>query len=226
MANEVRESIVLKDEKRGQRFIFPVNPPRIQVVDGRSFNEVPIINLGVALLAGEVNPQEITFESFFPRQYDPSYCNYVQLETPEDTIDRLLFWLGRSNNVQQAPTPLRVTVTGTQFSQLMVITEFSHSYEGGEPDAVYFGITLRQWRQQRVRVEEVATASSTGTTAARQEPPLAGTTYTVVRGDTLWAIAKRFYGSGSKWSTIYESNRGVIGSNPNLIKPGQVLVIP
>jgi nucleoid-associated protein YgaU len=33
-------------------------------------------------------------------------------------------------------------------------------------------------------------------------------------------------GNGNQWKTIYEANRAVIGSNPDLIKPGQVLTIP
>ncbi len=224
-----RESIVLNDVKRGQRFMFPVNPPLIAIRDGRQFNEVPIVGLGVALLAGPVNPQEISFDSFLPRDYDESFCNYVNLDKPEDTIERLLFWMGRTaQNIQRAASPLRVTVTGTQFSQIMVITDLQHSFVGGEPDAVYFSISLRQWRRQRVRVEESGDETSTAPapTDERPEPPLTGETYTVVKGDTLWAIAKRFYGDGSKWPTIYEANKEVIGANPNLILPGQVLVIP
>ncbi len=220
-----RERIVLLDEKRNQRFEFPVNPKRIQIGDSRTFNEVPIVNLGVALLAGSMAPQEISFESFLPRNFDSSFVNYANLEVPEDIVDRILFWMGRATNqIQRAVTPLRVTITGTQFSQLMVITDFQHSYEGGEPDAIYFGITFRQWRRQRIRVEEEDDASGEGDD--RQEPPLGGENYTVVRGDTLWKIAKRFYGSGSKWKTIYNANREVIGPNPNLIFPKQVLVIP
>jgi len=49
--------------------------------------------------------------------------------------------------------------------------------------------------------------------------------YTVVSGDTLWGIASRFYGSGLQWQRIYQANRGVIGSNPNLIYVGERLRI-
>lgn len=49
--------------------------------------------------------------------------------------------------------------------------------------------------------------------------------YTVVPGDNLSRIAQRFYGNAN-WRAIYNANRGVIGGNPNLIRPGQVLVIP
>ena len=54
-------------------------------------------------------------------------------------------------------------------------------------------------------------------------PPPAPRTYTVVSGDTLWAIAERFYGDGSKYQAIANAS-GI--SNPDLIHPGQVLTIP
>jgi nucleoid-associated protein YgaU len=43
---------------------------------------------------------------------------------------------------------------------------------------------------------------------------------------SLWGIAEHEYGSGQQWQKIYNANKSIIGSNPNLIKPGQVLVIP
>lgn len=47
-------------------------------------------------------------------------------------------------------------------------------------------------------------------------------TYTVKSGDTLSGIANKY---GTTWQNIYNNNRDIIGSNPNLIKPGQVLKI-
>lgn len=48
------------------------------------------------------------------------------------------------------------------------------------------------------------------------------TTYTVKNGDNLSKIAQKY---NTTWQTIYNNNREVIGSNPNLIKAGQVLKI-
>lgn len=48
-------------------------------------------------------------------------------------------------------------------------------------------------------------------------------TYTVEGGDSLWAIAERFYGDGNRYGDIASAN-GI--SNPDLIHPGQVLTIP
>lgn len=58
---------------------------------------------------------------------------------------------------------------------------------------------------------------------AAPEPEPAVRTYTVESGDSLWAIAERFYGDGSKYQAIADAS-GV--PNPDLIQPGQVLTIP
>jgi nucleoid-associated protein YgaU len=47
--------------------------------------------------------------------------------------------------------------------------------------------------------------------------------YVVQSGDSLSKIASLY---GTTWDAIYQSNRTTIGSNPNLIRPGQRLYIP
>lgn len=54
-------------------------------------------------------------------------------------------------------------------------------------------------------------------------PPVQQRTYVVVKGDSLSKIASKY---GTTWQKIYEANRSVVGSNPNLIYPGQKLLIP
>ena len=49
--------------------------------------------------------------------------------------------------------------------------------------------------------------------------------YTVVKGDTLSAIAKNQYGNANAYMTIFEANKPML-SNPDKIYPGQVLRIP
>ena len=49
--------------------------------------------------------------------------------------------------------------------------------------------------------------------------------YTVVRGDTLSAIAKKEYGNANAYMKIFEANKPML-SNPDKIYPGQMLRIP
>ena len=48
--------------------------------------------------------------------------------------------------------------------------------------------------------------------------------YVIEKGDTLWGVAKKFLGNGSKYNKIFEDNREVI-KDPDLIYPGQKIRI-
>ncbi len=49
-------------------------------------------------------------------------------------------------------------------------------------------------------------------------------TYVIQRGDTLWRLAARYYGTGRFWTRIYQDNQAIL-RNPNLLRVGQVLTI-
>jgi nucleoid-associated protein YgaU len=49
--------------------------------------------------------------------------------------------------------------------------------------------------------------------------------HTVVKGDTLWAIAEKTLGKGARYPEIFEANRPMLG-DPDSIYPGQMLRIP
>ena len=49
--------------------------------------------------------------------------------------------------------------------------------------------------------------------------------YAVKKGDNLSSIAKSKYGKESQWTKIYDANKDKV-KNPNLIYPGQKLIIP
>ncbi|MBI3887683.1 LysM peptidoglycan-binding domain-containing protein [Candidatus Microgenomates bacterium] len=61
------------------------------------------------------------------------------------------------------------------------------------------------------------------TVVAAQPNRIDGTSYTVVRGDSLWDIAVRAYGDGFRWTEIARVNKL---ANPNIIHAGNVFVLP
>jgi nucleoid-associated protein YgaU len=78
--------------------------------------------------------------------------------------------------------------------------------------------TIPSWRDDVVA--DIKVTGGGGGAAAT-----AGRTYTVKAGDTLSAIAKQHLGDANKYMKIYEANRDQL-SDPDKIKPGQVLNIP
>lgn len=50
-----------------------------------------------------------------------------------------------------------------------------------------------------------------------------GCTHVVEGGDTLWDLAERYLGSGSRFDELHRENEGLLGQDPNLVQPGQTL---
>ena len=83
-----------------------------------------------------------------------------------------------------------------------------------------------------MRVDQVG---ADGKTIARIELPFLratpvgdlpdGTVAFVQPGNSLWRLARQTYGSGLRYTEIYEANKDQI-RDPDLIYPGQVFVLP
>jgi uncharacterized membrane protein YtjA (UPF0391 family) len=82
-----------------------------------------------------------------------------------------------------------------------------------------------------------APAVAPGTLAARQlrtdNPEVGGAEVTVRAGDSLWSLAASRLGPlasdvdiAAEWPRLYQANRSVVGDNPDLLHPGQVLRLP
>jgi nucleoid-associated protein YgaU len=77
-----------------------------------------------------------------------------------------------------------------------------------------------------------ATAKKTAKKAAKRAPKVVidrsvpGSTYTVVKGDSLSRIAKKKYKDGNLWQIIYRENQILLKSKANRLVPGMKLVIP
>ncbi len=80
---------------------------------------------------------------------------------------------------------------------------------------------------QKLTIPDVSPKQPTSTkeslSTVETQNAISGTTYTVVKGDSLWKIAVRAYGDGYKWVSIARANK--LG-NPNLIHSGNVLTLP
>lgn len=200
---------------------FPVLPEKIQVDAKGDHQTHSVIGVGEVLVLGGSGLQTITFESHFPASEAPYVTGTVQ-----NPIDCVSFM----ETAQASKLPLTLQLSGgaLEISQTVGVDTFAYWEQGGDVGDIYFSLTLRQWRLHQAKTltiqDDVGVEESTNT---RTEPEVeANVYYTVVKGDCLWNIAKAHYGDASRWTEIYQANVTVIGSNPNLIYPGQELLLP
>lgn len=111
------------------------------------------------------------------------------------------------------------------------------SFDTGHPNTITGGCSFSMTIQE-IRVAKsayVPQPTSSRAPAVTKKPTQNGTQqvqsntakkyHTVKKGDTLWAIAKAYYGDGSQFNKIYEANKSTM-SNPNVLRVGQSLLIP
>jgi LysM repeat protein len=86
--------------------------------------------------------------------------------------------------------------------------------------------TVPDWQKEVVGDIRVKAGAAPSAPAAPRAPATAAeTTYTVKAGDTLSGIAKQFLGNANDYMEIFNANRDQL-TDPDKIKPGQVLRIP
>ncbi len=101
-------------------------------------------------------------------------------------------------------------------------------FDGASSTVTVSGVAPDQATKEKIllccgNVAGVAKVDDRMTVAQAAEP--ASRFHTVVRGDTLSAIAKTYYGNANQYPKIFEANRPML-THPDKIYPGQVLRIP
>lgn len=122
-----------------------------------------------------------------------------------------------------------VKYIGNNILSNALITSFNTSH----PNTIYGGcaftmdITEVRIAKAPLVVKKTTSSkkkSSTQQVKSKSTKKTTSKKYKVKKGDTLWAIAKRYYGSGAKYPKIVKANK--IIKNPNVIQIGWQLTIP
>ena len=80
---------------------------------------------------------------------------------------------------------------------------------------------------QKIKMPAGGTASAKEASAPAGGAASSSTnTYTVQKGDTLVAIARKFYGGDSDWKRILDANSSVLKGDAAALRPGMKLTIP
>lgn len=214
--------------------LLPVTPEKIQIKINNSNKTVTLINEGEINILKKAKLTDIEFEAEIPQVIQP-YAVYKSGFKGAGYFFDIFEELKTSGKpfqfivCRRSPAGKKLLNTNIKVS----MEDYKITEDAGNGFDFKVKFKMKQWRDYGTKTINIQISASRPRASAEPQretsnspATAASQTYTVVKGDCLWKIAKRFYGNGSKYTVIYEANRGVIGGNPNLIYPGQVLTIP
>lgn len=219
---------------------FPITPSELSIKVGSNNKVVTLINEGDINILKSPSLIEVSFEARFPMRKYPYSRNYSDFKNYHDKFKELKEDKKSFRFIVARTTPNGKRTWDTNL--LMALEEYELMESTDEGDDVIISFKLKQFKEYGVKTVKIVSVKPK-TTSTSTKPrntdnkTKSSKTYTVKSGDCLWNIAKKFYGSGAKWKTIYNANKSAIeadakkhgkksSSNGHWIWPGLKLTIP
>lgn len=217
--------IVIQEVESGDIVRLPMAPDKITVKDATRFLSYDIMTTGEYKIPLGEELTRYSWSGMLPgmSRATARYVNPLAWLPPVYFESKFAAWKSKG-------TKLKLVVVGVPILQTVYLEDYTLDYSGGMGDVEY-SVSFCIAKEIVVGTED-NTADQTEAAAGAPVTTTAPTvtenakTYTVKSGDSLWKIAQNVLGDGSRWREIYDMNKGVIGSNPDLIYAGQVYNLP
>ena len=203
---------IFKGSAPDTEIVLPVTPKGFEITDGINIELVNVHTIGDVIIGGYGTLCTIKVDCIFPAQKYP--FSAAVLIRPYEYVETL-------KKLCDAGRVLRFIVSDTPVNVPVLIKDIKYGEKDGTGD-VYATITLREYR----KIEAVQTQKQERTqneTREESSPPTMSHSYVVVRGDTMWAISRRFYGEPRLCYPLAAFNNI---PNANILHVGQILNIP
>lgn len=212
--------------------LYPIAPSKVQIKQGNNNKTINLINEGEVNILKTPGLKEISFDLLLPNIQYPfaSYPNGFQ--KAEYYVNLLQALKGNGTKFQFILS--RMQGGSHLFSTNLTVTmeDVSFTDDAKEGFDIKASVKLKEWRNYGTKTLKIVSQSGnkevagvvTGERTASANAPQTGQNYTVQKGDSLWKIAKHFYGNGAEYTKIASANPSI--SNPDKIYPGQTLKIP
>lgn len=219
---------------------LPVTPESLEIKIKNKNKTVDLINEGEINLLKTPGLSEVSFSFLLPQN---NYHFADDLQSVEVYMDKL-------ENLKTEQKSFQFIVYREAYGKVLFETNMKVSLEdytisesADDNTDLRVSVNLKQyrdWGTKTIKVKRKSGASTkkaTKKSTSTKSKKSSSSTYTVKKGDCLWNIAKRFYGSGTQWKKIYNANKSVIektarkygrksSSNGHYIYPNMKLTIP
>lgn len=201
---------------------IPVLPEKLSIRSSTKVDKVSVLSLGEVARIGDLGLRTVKWSSYFPSE--------------SEAIDVIKFLQANRNEKK----PIRLILTGfdLDINGLFAIDAIDYEERAGEVGDIYYSISLVEWKNYAPRRIEIMRPAGTSKEVAviKPEPrpgePEKPKKIVVRAGDSLWALAKKYYGNGGRYPELYEKNREIIDARNRLtgairytIYPGQEFVL-
>lgn len=208
----------------GKKYKLPANPEEIKRSRKLNVEKYQVLGEGQVSIPTHCELEEISFEAEFPSQ---GY-HYVEAGAKADADHYEKMFRRAQRNMQ----PVRFIASNDisdDISMMVLVEKVDAVEKAGEEGDKYISLTLLQYKAPGKRFVAVQTPAAVvkqeeNAEEAQNPAVTENKTHTVQPGDTLWGLAKKYYGNGALYPKIASANPGI--KNPNLIYDGQVLSIP
>lgn len=217
--------IWLSFNNQQEGFQIPVNPESLEVKDTGNGKTYDVLKLGEINVIQNPRLAEYSWSSIFPGQRYPFLATDLVLP-PRRYIEYIRKWMGTKR-------PIRFIFTGPTFdiNTPATIEEFTWKEVAGSEGDIEYSIRLKQYvfyAAKRVIIvppQQGQTAKAAVQKPKRPDDRVPPKTYTLKKGDTLWAIAQRYLGSGSRWREIAKLN-GISDAQVRRLPVGMTIRLP
>lgn len=231
MALAERYGIWLSWNNKEDEFELPILPGNIGSSISGNGAEHDVVGLGKINVIKDRGLAKYQIESLFPAHPYP-FVTAPNLLRPMEYVALIMKWW-------DSKRPIRFIFTGgngaadfeghilEDVNTPVSIEGFEWSEEAGSPGDIQYKLQLKEYKFYAARLEQTnaSTQQIAVTSQTRPDDRITPNTYTMAAGDTLWKVAQKMLGDGSRWREIQQLN-GITDAEVKRLPIGKVLKLP